>query len=118
MFEVNEHFFKVDRGKRFYLKLDMYGIPGPINVDYEVTLTRNKKEEMRGVASTALIYDIDSVDIQIASEQHQDTYEITASTCAGECSLKFTLYVEGTYVCALLYIVAKNSQQKKILPNL
>ena len=97
--EVNEHFFEVVRGNRFYLKLDLYDLPGPLNRHYEVMLLRNKAGELQGVASTALIYDIDSVDIQIASQQHQDSYLITASTSEWEVSLRFTLnVVEGMYV--------------------
>ena len=97
--EVNEHFFQVERGNRFYLKLDLYNLPGPLNRDYEVTLSRNKAGELHGVASTALIYDIDSVDVQIASHQHQDSYQIKASTSEWEATLRFTLHVvEGMYV--------------------
>ena len=113
VFEVNEHFFQVKRGNRFYLKLDLYGIPGPLSPDYKVTLSRDKSRKLQGVASTALIYDIDSVDVQIATQQHEDSYVITALTSAGEASLRFTLQVEGTYTNR----IARNFHQEKIFNN-
>lgn len=91
--EVNEHFFAVERGNRFYLKLELHNLPGPLDPDYRVTLLRNKGRELHGVAGTALIYDIDSVDVQIASQQHHDSYQITASTIEWEVSLRFTLHI-------------------------
>lgn len=96
--ELNEHYFRVERGNRFYMKLELYDLPGPLSPDDKATLTRKRSEDLQGVAGTALIYNIDSVDIQIATQQHQDSYRLTASTSAGEATLRFTLYIERTFM--------------------
>ena len=115
VYEVNQHFFQIERGSRFYLKLDLYGVPRPLSPDYKVTLTRDKTTQLQGVASTALIYDIELIDVQIATRQHEDCYTITASTEAGLASLRFVLLVEGTWHSTSR--IARNFHQEKIFTN-
>ena len=94
----NEHSFQVERGQRFYLQLELHDLPDPLDPNYKVTLTREKAGELQGVSSIVLVYHMDSVDIQIATKQHEDYYKITTSTKEWEASLHFDLdIIEGMY---------------------
>lgn len=96
--EVDEHFFVVEHGNRFYLKLNLTGdSPSPPD-NYRVVLHKTGTEELMGITYNTLKCDADSVDIQIVSKQHEDSYTLKYSNSFGETSLQFRLIVEGKCV--------------------
>ena len=90
--EAKEHVFTAEQGSHFHLKLDISGNPSG---SQKCSLQKLGEEKLQGVARAAFKYDVDLVDIQIVSKQHEDSYIIKAFSKDGEATLQFRLIVEG-----------------------
>ena len=94
--EAKEHVFTVEKDSHFHLKLDISGNPAGSE---KCSLQKLGEEKLKGVALAAFKYDVDLVDIQIVSKQHEDSYVIKAFSKDGEAMLQFRLIVEGIHAC-------------------
>ena len=99
--EVDEHYFVAEQGNRFYLKLDVTGDPPNPPDNYKVVLHKLENTRLTGVTKNSLKCDYDSVDIQIVTKQHEDTYTLIYTNSYGEASLRFRLMVDGMYMYVL-----------------
>ena len=99
---TNEHVFTVEQGCRFFLKLNLSANPPPTSDD--VILDRIG-QTLQGVPHNSIRFQIDSVDIQMVTIQHDGSYILRSSTSAGEASIQFRIQVQGTYCHTVKQVV-------------
>jgi hypothetical protein len=90
------HVFRVLHGHRFFLKLDFCDYPRE-SIEYDVDLYAEKDNQMQGVSKNAFKYDVDMIDIQIATKQHENFYILVcrSNVAIEEARFQFRLIVEG-----------------------
>ena len=82
--ETGEHIFTIQHGDRFLLKLDFSDYPRD-SPQYRVFLYREGETPLHGVSRNAFYWDVDTVDIQIVTKQHESSYVLRCkSSIVGE----------------------------------
>ena len=86
----------MQHGCRFFLKLDFSDYPRDC-IKYEVDLFGEEDTMLRGVSRNVFKWDVDMVDIQIVTKQHENTYllQCRSNVAVMEASFPFKLIVEG-----------------------
>ena len=95
--KLGKHIFTVQHGCRFFLKLDFSDYPREY-LTYEVLLGAEEDTMLRGVSRNGFKYDVDMVDIQIVTKQHENSYTLLCKNnhiAVMEAKFRFKLIVEG-----------------------